>query len=746
MLKRKVLLKELCFWNKDGRYIVPYGHSSFKELKNDTPDIKVIFIKHCTPMSICKELFNPRKFEHETSDYYIIDEEEITPEMCSKIQKFKINIRGKEIFWNGINFIHRNTIICEKCFILGILIPKKGCILHIVKCNHSREILNNSCNYCFARSFASYWEDSVSQICSKENFQVICKYSSKKYDFNCRKCQHVFNASLNNISNDKGCPYCANRKLCGKIDCHVCFEKSFASFDIVKRQCIQTKENLYLVFKSSGKKYDFKCYTCYHLFLASLHLVSKGRWCPYCANKKLCGKENCKTCFDKSFASVDIEKRNCIQTSESLFLIFKRSHNKYDFNCTKCFHTFPSSPDDIFQNYWCPYCASKKLCGADNCKFCFEKSFASFDLKKRNCIQTSENLLFIFKHSSNKYPFKCFECSHLFIISPSDIGQGNWCGYCSNPPKLLCGSETCKICFEKSFASFDVKKRDCIQTSENLLLLFKHSNFKHDFRCFDCGHLFLISLSNVCQGRWCRYCRGYVCGKETCLLCEKQCYMAKCPKKARKQTKVTKTWYCEEHFKDCIARNPEETPLIYRAKISLEIYTFAELQRISMFDVDDYYGLYWSNPTNWDCRIIPGLTYKPDNIFCFDTNFDIIPYADDLILNLNKIGYVMIVEVLEEGKKQHSLARSISDEERERKMRNLLDIYNIPMGCLYVSMAHSKHFTAHPDDVFFHKVSNGEYEVIPNRMTAFQNRIKEMRDMLTFIFENKLNETKWIGH
>ena len=65
---------------------------------------------------------------------------------------------------------------------------------------------------------------------------------------------------------------------------------------------------------------------------------------------------------------------------------------------------------------------------------------------------------------------------------------------------------------------------------------------------------------------------------------------------------------------------------------------------------------------------------------------------------------------------------------------------------LYVSVAHIKHFKPHPDDVFFHKIANGEYEVVPNRVEAFQARMKEVLDTLTFMFENKLNETKWIGH
>jgi hypothetical protein len=121
-------------------------------------------------------------------------------------------------------------------------------------------------------------------------------------------------------------------------------------------------------------------------------------------------------------------------------------------------------------------------------------------------------------------------------------------------------------------------------------------------------------------------------------------------------------------------------------------------------------------------------------------------YADDLTLNLNQLGYVMIIEVLEEGRRQHSLARSISDEDRERDMRNLFDVYNISLGCLYVTMAHNHHRFPHPDDVFFSKKSNGEYEVMPKKLEAFQTRIAEMRDTLSFMFETKFNGSKWIGH
>ncbi len=85
-----------------------------------------------------------------------------------------------------------------------------------------------------------------------------------------------------------------------------------------------------------------------------------------------------------------------------------------------------------------------------------------------------------------------------------------------------------------------------------------------------------------------------------------------------------------------------------------------------------------------------GSTYfRPDGLFAFD-----------------KICYLIQLEILEEGRKQHSLARHIPDEDRELEIRDVFAL--IPMGFLYVSMAHNRHLTAHPDDVFFRRAHNSE--------------------------------------
>ena len=107
-----------------------------------------------------------------------------------------------------------------------------------------------------------------------------------------------------------------------------------------------------------------------------------------------------------------------------------------------------------------------------------------------------------------------------------------------------------------------------------------------------------------------RFTRDSVCSVRS------QCDLSR-PNKARLQTRVTRRWVCRPCLNDVTRRDPNETPLQYRAKISLEIYTLAELQRQSML-TNNAVDFLWMEPTAWDCAILPGLSYKPDNIWCFD--------------------------------------------------------------------------------------------------------------------------------
>jgi very-short-patch-repair endonuclease len=307
---------------------------------------------------------------------------------------------------------------------------------------------------------------------------------------------------------------CGSKHLCDDEECQTCFDKSFASHDKSK---YWSEENGNVkprqVFKSSHKKYWFNCHMCGHQFECALSNITslKPCWCPYCANKRLCEKEGCQTCFEKSFSSHEklkywSEKNGDVKPRQ----VFKGTHNKYWFNCD-CGHQFESSLNSVTGNSWCPYCGSvnKQLCEKEDCQTCFEKSFASHDKsefwsEKNGVVKPRQ----VFKSSGNKYWFDCDTCGHQFESCLDSItGMKSWCPYCANPPQKICENKDCQTCFDKSFASHDKSK---YWSDKNVHInprqVFKSSHNKYWFDC-DCGHQFESILKNITAlNSWCPLC------------------------------------------------------------------------------------------------------------------------------------------------------------------------------------------------------------------------------------------------
>ncbi len=306
---------------------------------------------------------------------------------------------------------------------------------------------NDKCHKCFDRSFASYKNSMIlrswSSVNDKSPRQVF-KFSNKKYWFNCTKCGHKFDASLNNILGGSWCPYCSGNKLCGIESCNFCLKNSFASIDKNKLSCWELEINKiepHQVFKFANKKYTFKCSDCCHLFDMTLNCVNKGQWCPYCNGCKLCKNDECKMCFKKSFASFKnkmilecwLKKRN--QDSPRDVTLYSRK--KCWFKCKKCAHSFLKQIFTITQlKTWCPFCSNTKLCDDDDCKWCFDRSFASIKDKILSCWLQNKNDKTprqVFKYASTKkYWFRCNICYSEFNQRPCDIRQGSWCPKCKN--------------------------------------------------------------------------------------------------------------------------------------------------------------------------------------------------------------------------------------------------------------------------------------------------------------------------
>ena len=315
---------------------------------------------------------------------------------------------------------------------------------------------------------------------------------------------HSFDNSLDIIYRGIWCPYCSNppQKLCDLEDCKSCFEKSFASSEKAKYWSKKNEVNPRDVFKSSNNKYWFDC-ECGHQFDSNLQHITKGSWCPYCSNHKLCDLEDCQNCFQKSFASHENAKYWSYKNKIKPRYIFRGSHNKYWFNC-ECGHTFNYSLGHISNGLWCPYCSNHKLCDSKDCKQCFEKSFASSEKAKYWSEKNEVKPRDVFKNSNNKYLFIC-KCSHQFDSNLGNICNGKWCPYCSNPPHKLCDLEDCKSCFEKSFASTEKAKYWSEKNEIKPRYIFKNSNNKYWFNC-DKQHIFYSCLNGISNGCWCPYC------------------------------------------------------------------------------------------------------------------------------------------------------------------------------------------------------------------------------------------------
>lgn len=366
-------------------------------------------------------------------------------------------------------------------------------------------------------------------------YKCICKVNlplkiSIKYTDICIECECLFdkekviNMGINHTENK--CFEClvhglktiecnsTKKKLCSNKNCKNCYYKSFASYYnsfLWNERNIGCPRNYFL---QSDRKFFFNCIECGHIFYSQLKKIILGRWCHFCNNQLLCLSDNCKSCFNKSFASNkkaiywNFEKNECNPRD-----IFKSCNKNYYFNCN-CGHEISIKLGNITHlNNWCCYCTNKKLC-TENCDLCFNKSFASHEKSKYWLYEKNDSIIprNVFKGSDQCFYFCCINCKHTFQSRIAGIcSGGNWCIYCAK--QKLCNSKDCDWCFNNSFASqkqakfwdFGLNKLEPRDT-------FKCSGNKFYFICKE-KHSFSSSLNNIIKGQWCSKCKEKTEGK-----------------------------------------------------------------------------------------------------------------------------------------------------------------------------------------------------------------------------------------
>jgi very-short-patch-repair endonuclease len=209
----------------------------------------------------------------------------------------------------------------------------------------------------YENSFATHPKSKFWSIRNEGKPEDYALNSHQKCWFDC-DCGHPFDSSLLNINKGNNwCPYCANKKLCGK--CDNCFNKSFASHPKSIHWSSKNTVEPQTVFKNtSSPKYYFNCYCGHELYCFLKGISRDNKWCSYCAHQKLCEETTCIMCYNNSFASVDRSKFLNDKTVNPRML-FKSTNKKYKFDCDKCNNSFETQISDITNGIWCPNCVNK---------------------------------------------------------------------------------------------------------------------------------------------------------------------------------------------------------------------------------------------------------------------------------------------------------------------------------------------------------------------------------------------------
>lgn len=318
-------------------------------------------------------------------------------------------------------------------------------------------------------------------------------------------------------------PCSEKRVLCDDNECDACFNKSFASCIPNTIKIADKNINPRQIQKYSQKELLFECDTCNHEFNKTIIALTTGEHCVYCTTKPvtLCDKENCNFCFEKSFASH--EKSKCWDYEKNKLIprqIYKRSIKKFWFICNICNHSFETSPNIIFNEHFCPYCANLKICGDFRCIECYQKSFATHLFASSWSFKNEALPWEVFKSAHSKYIFDCKNCGHencLVLYSLDE--QALNCIYCSG--KKLCNDEKCEPCFNKSFESNSFSKYWSSKNKVQPRDVLNKTHYKYLFNCRVCKHEFQIQLSNIKEDKLnCIYCANLkMCNDENCKIC-----------------------------------------------------------------------------------------------------------------------------------------------------------------------------------------------------------------------------------
>jgi hypothetical protein len=330
--------------------------------------------------------------------------------------------------------------------------------------------------------------------------------SHKKVWWKCPKSgcghPHEWEATINNRTNDRGCPFCAGKKICP------CNSLQTLKPDIVSEWHPRNTMKPSEVSVGSNKKVWWKCLKMdcdHHEWESIINSRTSGNGCPFCYGLKVCPCNSLQTLNPDIAAQWHPKKNNSLKPSE----VSVSSNKKVWWKCPKSEcdhpHEWETTINDRTRDNGtgCPFCSGRKVCPCNSLQTLKPDISAQWHPKKNNSLKPSE----VSVGSPKKVWWKCpkSECNHPHEWKTTVNSRTNGCGcpFCSGRKVCPCNSlQTLKPDISEQWHPKNTLKPSEVSVS---------SGEKVRWKCLKKGcdhHIWEATIAHRTNGRGCPFCAG----------------------------------------------------------------------------------------------------------------------------------------------------------------------------------------------------------------------------------------------
>ena len=253
----------------------------------------------------------------------------------------------------------------------------------------------------------------------------VAAHGNQNVWWKCKEKGHEYLAQPNNRSNGKGCPYCANQKIC--IDnCLETLNPAVAkSWHPTKNGKLTPRD----VGVGASKKSWWKCFACNSDWEAKIADRNLGRGCPYCSGHSINEKTCLATKNPKLSKEWDFEKNKDLTPDK----VTSRNPRKVWWECDKK-HSWEATIADRVgsknvKGTNCPFCCNKKIDDNNCLSITNPKLTKEWNYKKNNSI-TPDN---IGANNYKKVWWLCPSCKYEWMARIVDRNHGVYkCKRCNS--------------------------------------------------------------------------------------------------------------------------------------------------------------------------------------------------------------------------------------------------------------------------------------------------------------------------